>query len=366
MLEVKFISKKFGNTVALSDVSFSTSHGGITIVLGPSGSGKTTLLEIIAGIIRPDKGLIKIGGEVVECRLEGLSEIHIPPHKRRIGYLPQDYALFPHLTVYENIAFGLRALHLSELQIKKRVNELLELTNLIGLEDRFPNQLSGGQRQRVALARALAIEPQVLLLDEPLSNLDANLRAKIRFELKAILSRLRMPTIYVTHNLTEAYVLDGQVIILMQGRIIGKGKLDEILDNPENAEVADFLGLNVKTATIIDVEDKHVKVSINECELKCLVNNSTSNLKKGQQVYVAFRPDAVWLSTSKPSDLAENILTGKLINATFSRELVKILLDVGFTFSAVLSRREWEILNLTSKKEIYVTLKPETIRLIRR
>ncbi len=236
MPEVKLlnVTKRYGKVAAIDSLTLFVNEGEILTLLGPSGCGKTTTLRCIAGFAMPDSGQIYIGNQDVT---------RLPPEKRDIGFVFQNYALWPHMTVYQNIAFGLKLRKLSKSEIDKRIQEILSLVKLHGMESRFPRQLSGGQQQRVALARALALRPRVLLLDEPLSNLDAKLREEMRFEIRDLQRQFRITTVYVTHDQAEALVLSDRIAILNQGRLMQLGTPVEVYDYPANRFVADFIGL---------------------------------------------------------------------------------------------------------------------------
>lgn len=237
-IEIQNISKRFDRYPALGDVNLTVPSGKLVALLGPSGSGKTTLLRIIAGLEFADRGSISFDGQDVT---------NLPPGKRHVGFVFQHYALFRHLTVFRNITFGIdvrpRRLRPSKSELSRRVAELLQLVQLEGLENRFPAQLSGGQRQRVALARALAVEPRVLLLDEPFGALDAKVRKDLRRWLREFHERLHITTLFVTHDQEEALELADEIVILHQGSIQQIGAPAEILSSPANPFVADFLGL---------------------------------------------------------------------------------------------------------------------------
>lgn len=236
MAEVKLtgLSKLYGDFAAASNVSFDVESGSFLSLLGPSGCGKTTTLRMIIGFEEPSAGDIFIDGERIN---------NVKPWLRDLGVVFQNYALFPYMTVAENVAFGLKRRGMAPAEIKRRTSEFLELVGLPGKEDRFPRQLSGGQQQRVALARALVIEPRVLLLDEPLSNLDAKLRAEMRFELKRIQSETGVTSIFVTHDQEEALTLSDRIVVMNQGEVITVGNPKEIWEKPTSAFVADFLGV---------------------------------------------------------------------------------------------------------------------------
>src|SRR5512136_2725176 len=226
--------KQTGEVSAVDDVSINIEKGQFVTLLGPSGCGKTTTLRLIAGFEFPTSGRISLDGQ----RLED-----VPPNRRDMAMVFQSYAIFPHLSVFENIAYGLRIKKLPAADIRRRVDDVMSLTELTGLHDRAPNQLSGGQQQRVALARALVVEPKVLLFDEPLSNLDAKLREEMRFEIRDLQKRLGITAIYVTHAQEEALVMSDLIAIINKGKLAQLGSPEEIYERPRSRFVADFIGL---------------------------------------------------------------------------------------------------------------------------
>jgi len=232
-LEVRDIHAQYGTNKVLNGVSLSIDDGKFVTLLGPSGCGKTTLLRVVAGFVHPTKGEVCVKGERID---------RDPPYKRDIGLVFQNYALFPHMTAFNNVAYGLKVRKLSKSEIGDRVREALELVRLSGYEDRLPRQLSGGEQQRIAMARALVIRPRILLLDEPLSNLDLKLRQHLRLEIKAIQSKTRLTTLYVTHDQTEGLVMSDQVAVLRNGVIQQLGSPTHIYERPANRFVADFVG----------------------------------------------------------------------------------------------------------------------------
>jgi sulfate/thiosulfate transport system ATP-binding protein len=232
-IAVQNVSKRFGTFQALQDVSLEARNGCLLALLGPSGCGKTTLLRIIAGLEAPDAGTVLYRDEEVTRR---------PARERNVGFVFQHYALFRHMTVFENVAFALRVRRRPNAQVKERVHELLRLIRLEGLETRYPSQLSGGQRQRVALARALAAEPHVLLLDEPFGALDAKVRVELRQWLRRLHDDLHVTSIFVTHDQEEAFAVADRVVIMNQGRVEQTGTPAEVFEHPANAFVMDFLG----------------------------------------------------------------------------------------------------------------------------
>jgi sulfate/thiosulfate transport system ATP-binding protein len=233
MIEARSVSKQFGSFVALDDVSVEVPAGSLTALLGPSGSGKSTLLRIIAGLEQPDAGRVLIEGHDVTAR---------PPQQRGVGFVFQHYAAFKHMTVWKNVAFGLEIRKRPRAEIRARVAELLELVQLGGLAKRYPAQLSGGQRQRMALARALAVEPSVLLLDEPFGALDARVRKELRMWLRRLHDEVHVTTIFVTHDQEEAMDVAEQIVVMNQGRIEQVAGPRELYENPANEFVMGFVG----------------------------------------------------------------------------------------------------------------------------
>ena len=232
-IEVSGVSKRYGDFVALDDINVSLPTGQLTALLGPSGGGKSTLLRIIAGLESADVGTVSI---------EGAEATHLPPQKRNVGFVFQHYAVFKHMTVAKNVAFGLEIRKRPKPEIKRRVSELLELVHLSQFADRLPAQLSGGQRQRMALARALAVEPSVLLLDEPFGALDAKVRKELRDWLRRLHDEVHVTTVFVTHDQEEALEVADEIVVINQGRVEQVGSPDQLYDEPANDFVMSFLG----------------------------------------------------------------------------------------------------------------------------
>src|SRR5882724_4039921 len=235
LLSLKNLSKRFDKTAAVTDVSLDVERGEFFGLLCPSGCGKTTTLRMIAGLEQPDSGSIEF---------EGRDITNLPAERRGFGMVFQNYALFPHLNVFENVAFGLRARHKPTPEIRERVRGALELVQLPGYEKRRVDELSGGQQQRVAIARAIAIEPALLLFDEPLSNLDVTLREETRGELRELVKRLGLTAVYVTHDQEEAFALCDRIAVMFQGQILQLGAPRELYEHPAHVSVARFLGRN--------------------------------------------------------------------------------------------------------------------------
>ncbi len=246
-VELVNITKSFGSVVAVKNANVVFEEGSFTTLLGPSGCGKTTILRMISGLGSPSSGDIMIGGKRVN---------NIPIHKRNLGLVFQNYALFPHRSIGENIAFGLKYRGVSKSDVLEKVRSALDIVRLPGVEDRYPQQLSGGQQQRIALARAIVIEPDVLLLDEPLSALDANLREDMRVELKAIQDRIGVTTIFVTHDQSEALAMSDKIVVMSAGAVEQIGTPNEVYNIPASEFVATFLGAsNLLPAAVVGRDD---------------------------------------------------------------------------------------------------------------
>ena len=296
-ISVRHISKRFGDFVALDDVSLETGAGSLTALLGPSGSGKSTLLRLIAGLETPDTGTVFIAGENVTVR---------SPQDRGIGFVFQHYAAFKHLTVYENIAFGLKIRKRPQAEIRERVKQLLELVQLQGLTERYPAQLSGGQRQRMGLARALAIDPEVLLLDEPFGALDARVRAELRIWLRRLHDETHTTTVIVTHDQEEAMEVADEVVVMNQGRVEQVADPRDLYENPANEFVMSFVG------QVNRFDDSFVRP--HDVELTVEANGSTSEALIERIVHLGFeirvelvRDDGEHMSVQITRDEAERL-----------------------------------------------------------
>ncbi len=310
--------KTFDGVVAVRAVSFSIGPEEFFTLLGPSGCGKTTTLRCVAGLEIPTRGQIRIGGRVVSHPEAGQ---FVPPEGRRLGMVFQNYAVWPHMSVFDNVAYPLRVAGEPRKAITARVAEVLDLVELEGLGGRFPHQLSGGQQQRVALGRALAGRPEILLLDEPLSNLDAKLREQMRFELKELQRRMRIPVLYVTHDQAEAMALSDRLAVMAEGQIAQMGRPAEIYRNPATRFVADFIGqMNFLPAQIIAAEPGTARVIVDGYE--CRAENPSGILG---QAAMAVRPEDM--------TLGDEGLPGRIGVRNFLGNLVeyKVELEGGLT-----------------------------------
>ena len=319
-LIVDKITKKYGKVIAVNKVSFRVVNGEILSLLGPSGCGKTTTLRIIAGLTMPDEGKVLLGERDIT---------RLPPEQRGMGMVFQNYALWPHMTVYENVAFPLRARRLPRDEIDKRVKEALELVKLYELRNRYPHQLSGGQQQRVALARALAVQPKVLLLDEPLSNLDAKLREEMRFELRELQKKLGITAVYVTHDQAEALALSDRIAVMNAGRIMQIGTPKEIYEEPANTFVADFIGkINFIEGYLEEIDEKgYATIRVGE---GLYLKAYTKRIKEKGHVIIGIRPNYIKITSNKPekADQYINILKGKIIRRTYLGEVFDYRIEI--------------------------------------
>src|SRR2546427_1337585 len=311
-LELRDITKRFGRAVAVDRVSVEVTDGEFLTLLGPSGFGKPPTLRIIAGLVDPDEGEVLLDGKPVQ---------HFPAHRRQTAMVFQSYALFPHMTVSENIGFGLRMRALPADLIQRRVGEALALVELEGLSDRYPRQLSGGQQQRVAVARAVVTRTKVLLFDEPLSNLDAKLRERLRLELRTLQQRLRVTTIYVTHDQAEALVLSDRIAVMDRGRVVEVGLPTEVYRRPRSRITAEFLGIaNLIPATILGTRDDRylAETAIGRLEVAW-----PEHLARGDVVTLSFRPEDIRIAAG-----AVNCLSGAVQQAVYLGSITDYLIRV--------------------------------------
>ncbi len=308
------ISKLFTGTNAVQDFNLQVEKGEFVSFLGPSGCGKTTTLRMVAGFETPTTGQVMI---------DDIDITHKAPNQRNVGMVFQAYALFPNMTVAQNIGYGLKIRKTPRAEIKKTVEEMLALIHLENKGNSFPHQLSGGQQQRVALARALAIHPQVLLLDEPLSALDAKIRVQLRAEIRAIQRKLGITTIYVTHDQEEALSISDRIVVMYEGRIEQVGSPFEIYNFPMTAFVANFVGtLNTAKAEVLDPEQRLLKID----GVKLQSASELDGKKAGDQVTIAIRPERInFLASEKKA----NILDCTIENITFLGSVVRIQVSVG-------------------------------------
>jgi putative spermidine/putrescine transport system ATP-binding protein len=351
VLSLVGLRKEYGAVVAVDDLSFEVDRGEVVCLLGPSGCGKTTTLRMVAGFVTPTAG---------DVRIEGVSITYLPPYRRDTGMVFQHYALFPHLSVAENVGFGLRNLGVARAERDGRVRDVLGMVELVDLAHRLPRELSGGQQQRVALARALALRPAVLLLDEPLSNLDARLRIRMREEVRVLVKRLEMTTVFVTHDQEEALVLADRIVVMNRGRVEQIGGPHEIYERPATRFVAEFIGLcNLLDGTVREVGPGELIVETGR-GLRLCATPSVTGAAPGQRVVVAIRPEHL---VSAPKGEAPNRLRAHVAASTYlgsvSRHRVVVggeeLLVEGHTLHAA---------PLVPGTEIEIVVDPTHVRLL--
>lgn len=313
-LELTHIHKSFGNSVAVEDFNLTVQQGEFVSFLGPSGCGKTTTLRMVAGFEIPTSGTITINGKDLT---------NVPPNKRNVGMVFQSYALFPNMTVAQNVGYGLKIAGKSKSEIDARVEEMLALIQMSKFTARYPYQLSGGQQQRVALARALAIRPEVLLLDEPLSALDAKIRVSLRTEIRSIQQQLGITTIYVTHDQEEALSLSDRIVVMSQGRMEQVGTPFEIYNFPQTQFVANFVGsLNTVKAEVSDPE----KGFLNVDGVQFITATDIKSRKKGDAIRISVRPERFSFAEEIKKD---NVLDCTIENITFLGSVVRIQVKIG-------------------------------------
>jgi iron(III) transport system ATP-binding protein len=309
-VRLEHLTKTFGAARAVDDVTLTVEPGELFFLLGPSGCGKTTLLRCIAGFHDPDSGDILIGESAIT---------HLPPHVRDTGMVFQSYALWPHMTVWQNVAFGLEMRRLKRAEIAERVGEALALVRMSERAEAKPNQLSGGQQQRVALARALVVHPQCLLLDEPLSNLDAKLRMEMRVEIRRICKEAGLTAIYVTHDQKEALSIADRLAVMNEGRIEQTGKPLDVYRRPASRFVAHFIGeTNFLDGTVIDGTDVRVRTAVGELRTTGI---AARTLADGCRVTVSLRPEAVRLGPAPDADV--NLLKGSVHDTVYLGEVAQ-------------------------------------------
>lgn len=351
-VRIKNLTKKFGEVRAADNFSLDIDEGEFVALVGPSGCGKTTTLRCIAGFIDPDDGQIILNDRVISSK-----KFVLPPEQRNMAMVFQSYAVWPHKTVYKNISFGLELRKLPKSEVKDRVMRSLELTKLKGLENRYPNELSGGQQQRVALARGLVVEPEVLLLDEPLSNLDAILREEMRFDLREIQQELKITSIYVTHDQTEAMVIADRIVVMNEGRIDQIGSAEDIYHSSKSKFVATFVGTtNLLKGTLRRKGESLVQIRTE--------NGMVLRVKRGKEgelpdihseVFISVRPESIEIESSR-IEKPHNLYRGKIVQKTFLGSFYDYRVEVE---KEVLRVQTSSHKDLNVDSEVWVYIDPE-------
>ena len=314
-VELINLSKRYGDTLAVDDVSLKIEEGEFFSLLGPSGCGKTTTLRMVAGFVRPSAGDVVIGGNAMTA---------LPPERRGIGIVFQNYAIFPHMNVFDNIAFGLRMRKVSRSEIRRRVGAALDQVNLDGYERRYQRELSGGEQQRVALARVLVTEPRILLLDEPLSALDKKLREEMKYWIKELQQSLKITTIYVTHDQSEALTMSDRIAVMNEGRVVQIGSPEEIYEHPADRFVTSFIGeSNILAARVVGLENDNFRLAIGPFEVAAPRRDGVA---EGQSVSLVVRPERVLLAHE--ADQADVALRATVEGKSYQGSLVRYRLKL--------------------------------------
>src|SRR5262245_32031036 len=330
-LEIDDVSMSFGEVAAVDRVSLNVAEGETIVLLGPSGCGKTTLLRLIAGFNRPQAGAIRINGATVAS-----PTVMVPPEKRSLSMVFQSYAVWPHKSVFENLAYGLRLRRIDAAAIARKVTAALALVRMEGYGERYPGELSGGQQQRVALARALVLEPDILLFDEPLSNLDATLREHMRFEIKALLGKLHITSIYVTHDQNEAMVIADRVAVMNRGRIEQLGSPEDVYYRSQTDFVAQFIGLaNVLDAEIVGAAEPDL-LKLRVDRIGDLVARAGAGARHGRTARLLVRPEHIELASAPKQGM--NTLKGRVTRRSFVGAQIDYIIDVNGVALRVISR----------------------------
>jgi putative spermidine/putrescine transport system ATP-binding protein len=358
MIKVEAITKSYGKKKVLESLNLEVKKGEIISLLGPNGCGKTTLLNVLSGLTTQDEGNIYINDILVSGET-GTKKVCLKPSERKVGYVFQTISLFPHMRVKDNVAYGLKALHLPKQEVKKRTESLLDFVGLSEYARFYPSQLSGGQKQRVALARSLATEPQVLFLDEPVSAVDPQLRESFRLELKNYLQALKITVVYVTHNLSEAFIMSDRIAVMGNGRIEQIGNRAEIFDKPSSKYVASFLGINSFKGRAIKTLDGFLEIESNGVHV---LAPPAPNLV-GKNVMVTVQPENITLSKSANSsfDCAENSIEGTITGMVQMRSTAQATLDVGFLLKTRISLVSIKNLGLSIGDKVYVCFNVESL-----
>ncbi|MBI2813090.1 MAG: ABC transporter ATP-binding protein [Opitutae bacterium] len=354
-IQVEQLTKQFGSVVALQALDLTINPGELFFLLGPSGCGKTTLLRSLAGFYIPEKGRILFGDEDVT---------RLAPHKRNTGMMFQSYALWPHMTVAGNVAFGLEERKVPEAERRRRVAEALASVRMEPYADRKPNQLSGGQQQRIALARALVIRPRCLLLDEPLSNLDAKLRLEMRSEIRRVCQEFKLTTVYVTHDQKEALSIADRMAILDGGRILQVGTPREVYKRPTCKTVANFIGeTDFLPGKVLGLTGQHVTVETAAGRFEGVVGDPGHRPPEGAEVTVSIRPEC-WELHRNPE--SRNVIRGRIGQSTYLGEVAQYEFVTSNGTALKIFERNPRFVDGPSRGELYATVAPEDVVVLAR
>jgi ABC-type Fe3+/spermidine/putrescine transport system ATPase subunit len=355
MITIEAVSKAFDSKKIVNNLTLNVEDNEILCLLGPNGCGKTTLLNMLAGLTKPDTGNITIDGIVVDGKV-GSKKVHLQPSERKVGYVFQTVSLFPNMRVEDNVAYGLKAMHLPKKEVIAKTKELLDFVGLAEYARYYPNQLSGGQKQRTALARSLATEPKVLLLDEPVSAIDPQLRESFRLELKSYLQKLKITVVYVTHNLSEAFIISDRVAVMGNGHIEQIGAASEIFDKPSSSYVAKFLGINTFKGKALKIREDLLEIEASGVHL--LAANTNSGLE-GKAVVATLKSEDIKLANinnAKPN--LGNVIEGSIREMTAMRSTAQVTLDVGFVLKSRLQLSTIKAEGLNIGDRVLVSFSP--------
>jgi molybdate transport system ATP-binding protein len=354
-LTADFVRRFRGGPAIRAALTVPAGGPSVTALYGPSGSGKTTVLRCLAGLDRPAEGHVRFWGETWSDAAAG---VHLPPQRRGVGYLSQDYALFPHLTVAANIAYGLGGVPAA--QRRSRVADLIALFGLGGLEGRYPRQLSGGEQQRTALARALARGPRLLLLDEPLSALDAPTRAPLRRELRRHLAEAGIPTVLVTHDPVEALSLADAVVVLDGGRVRQSGPVGDVFARPADAAVARIVGVEtIQPGRVLSAANGRATVALGTARLTALAGGAMP-----AECYACIRAENVTLTTDATAADSANQLSGRVRAVLREGPMVRVELDCGFPLAALVPHQVWRAFAVREGDPVTAQVSQEAVHLI--
>jgi ABC-type Fe3+/spermidine/putrescine transport system ATPase subunit len=356
MIKLEAVSKSFGAKKVIWDLNLEVKANEIVTLLG---CGKTTLLNMLSGLTQPDDGKIYINDALVNGKV-GAKYVCLKPSERKVGYVFQTISLFPQMRIQDNIAYGLKAMHLPKKEVKKRTEDLLDFVGLREYARFYPHQLSGGQKQRTALARSLATEPQVLLLDEPVSAVDPQLRESFRLELKSYLQKLKITVVYVTHNLSEAFIMSDRIAVMGNGRIEQVGCGEEIFDKPRSSYVAKFLGVNVFKGKAAKIHGRLLEIEANGV---LLLAPSAPNLI-GKNIVATLKPENITLSKSAnpaSNDMTVNSVEGTVTEMVQMRSTAQLTVDVSFALKARISLAIIKKLGIIVGDKIYVNFAADSL-----
>jgi ABC-type Fe3+/spermidine/putrescine transport system ATPase subunit len=361
MIKATSICKSFSEKSVIANLNLEVKDHEIISLLGPNGCGKTTLLNILSGLTRQDEGNVYLNNVLVSGATSA-KKVCFKPSERKVGYVFQTISLFPHMRVQDNVAYGLKASHLSKGEIESKTQNLLDFVGLREYARHYPSQLSGGQKQRVALARSLATEPQVLLLDEPVSAVDPQLRESFRMDLKSYLQALKITVIYVTHNLSEAFVMSDRIAVMGNGHIEQVGSKEEIFDKPASEYVANFLGLNTFKGKAIKNTGEFLEIEVKDVLLFACSNADLI----GRNIIATLKPEDISLSksTNPTLECLGNMVLGTVMGMLKMRSTAQVTVDCGFVLKTRLSLSVIKDMGLTLGDKVHVCFSASSLNAI--